>query len=295
MMNSASQTEIREPKRRLIKLWAALLALSLAAALMAACNGGGNGESSPTAQPTGEGSPTSQPTGEGSPTSQPTEQAVTSPSCQALASLKSYRYVSNVTLDSPEEIVSPSEGQPTPVATLTREFTGPFHFEYNIDASVVAPDRIDALVTTGVGEPFNMIAIGDQSWATFQGEWQEVAPQYGIPYKPLDVCSALFPQLDLSQAQGEKETVNDVAALHYAFAAIPPGEAIAGIFGPGSDMDVLFQTMTVEVWVAEKGDWPVRMDVQSSGLYGDGRELSGHVRIELRDINDEDIKVEPPI
>ena len=124
------------------RLWAALFALGLVAAL-AACNGGGDGDNSPTAQPTGTGSPGPQPTGAAS-TPQPTQQAATSPACEALASLDKYRYVTNVTLESPEEIVLEGEGQPPPVATLTRPFTGRFLFDYNIDASLIPPDRVGA-------------------------------------------------------------------------------------------------------------------------------------------------------
>lgn len=291
-MNSARQTEIRRLDRRLTKLWAALVALGLAAALAVACNGGGEGEGSPTVQPTG--GTTAQPTAEGSLTPGPTGQATTSAPCQALASLKSYRYVSNVTLESPEEIVPFTEGQPTPVATLTRDFQGPFQFEYNIDASLVVPDRIDAMIDTGTGDSSNLIFIGDKQWILQEGQWREGGAQYGLPYKPIDVCNALFAELSLDQAQGEKETVNDVAARHYAFPATPPGQAVATIFGPQSDMAVLFQAMNVEVWVAEKGGWPVRMDIQGSGLYSDGRELRAHLRVELRDANNKDIKVEPP-
>jgi hypothetical protein len=109
------------------------------------------------------------------------------------------------------------------------------------------------------------------------------------------VCNGLISELNLDQAQGEKETVNDVPARHYAFPDTSSGQAIATIFGAQSDMDVLFQTMNVEVWLAEKGGWPVRMDIQSSGLYGNGRELRAHLRVELRDANNKDIKVEPPI
>lgn len=275
-------------------LWAALLALGLAAAL-AACNGGGDGDNSPTAQPTGEGSPTAQPTGAGSSTPQPTEQAAISPACEALASLDKYRYISSVTLESPEETVPEGQGQPTPVATLTREFTGRFLFEYNIDASLVSPDRVAAEVRAGVGEPFNAVIIGDQHWITVGGEWQEVGAQYVVPYQPLEICNALFPEIDLDEAPGEKETVNDVEAQHYTLTDIPSGNSMALIFGAESDMAILFQSLDVEVWIAEDDGWPVRMDIQTSGLYGDRRELKGHVQIELRDVNDDDVKVEAPI
>jgi len=274
----------KAPGRKPPRLWAALFALGLVAAL-AACNGGGDGDNSPTAQPTGTGSPGPQ----------PTEQAATSPACEALASLDKYRYVTNVTLESPEEIVLEGEGQPPPVATLTRPFTGRFLFDYNIDASLIPPDRVGAEITAGVGEPFNIVVIGDRHWITVGGQWQEAGAQYVVPYQPLEVCNALFPQIDLEQAQGEAETVNEVKAQHYTLADIPAGSSMALIFGAESDMALLFQSVDVELWVAEEDGWPVRMDIQTSGLYGDRRELKGHIRFELRDINADDIKVEAPI
>jgi hypothetical protein len=230
-----------------------------------------------------------------SPTLQPTAQAATSAACQALASLQSYRYVTNVTLEVPQETVPFSEGQPTPVATLTRDIKERIYFEYNIDASFVAPDRVDAQINPGTGNPFGIIIIGDSRWMSLEGQWRESGPQAVVPYQPMDVCNALFPELNLDQTQGEKETVNNVSARHYAFPATPSGQAIATIFGATSDMAILMQTMNVEVWVAEKDGWPVRMDIQSTGLYADGHELRGHVRIELRDVNNKDIRVEPPI
>lgn len=282
-MDSANQMPTRKPERGLAKLWGVLAGLGLVAALMAACNGGG--DNSPTVQPTGE-APTSP---------QPTQQATTSAACQALASLDKYRYVSNVSLESPEEFAPSGEGEPTPATTMTREFTGPFLFEYNIDASLVSPDRVSAEMRVGVGEPFNIIIVGDRHWITVGSDWQEVGAQYVVPYRPLEICNAIFPEIDLSQAQGEKESVNGVSALHYTFAGTPSGQAMASIFGPESDMDILFQDMNVEVWVTEKDGWPVKMDIQTSGLYGDRRELTGHLQIELRDISKGDITVEPPI
>jgi hypothetical protein len=284
-MKGASQLKTHGRRRGLPGLWAVLLALGLAAAL-AACNGGGDGNNSPTAQPTGEGSPPAQ----------STPQAATSAACQALTSLDKYRFASNVTLESPEEPVPEGEGQPTPVATLTRTFgAGPFMFNYNVDGSVIPPDKVEVLTNAG-GEtlPLGIVVIGDRSWATVGDVWQEVGPGYPVPYQPLDVCNAFFPEIDLNQAQGEKETVNGVSALHYTLADVPSGQSWGLIF-PESDMAILFQTMDVEVWLAEEDGWPLRMDIQSSGLYSDRRELTGHILVELRDINADDIKVEPPI
>lgn len=111
----------------------------------------------------------------------------------------------------------------------------------------------------------------------------------------MDVCNSIFSELNLDQAQGEKETVNNVPARRYAFPGTPSGQAMVTMFGPESDVTILMPTMNVEVWVAEDGGWPVQMDMQSSGLYASGRELRVHVRVELRDVNNKDIRVEPPL
>jgi hypothetical protein len=288
-MRSARQTETRRLRRSLTNAWAAVLALALAATLAAACNGGGGGGGTATVQPTIEGSPI------GSPIPQSTEQAATNPACQALASLKTYRYISNLELRSPEALVTPTEGQPTPVSTLTRDYTGDVSFDYDIDASFVAPDSVDAIVSTQAGEPLNIIAIGGTTWLqSASGQWQESPEPTGVPYQPLEICNAIFPQLNLEQV-AEKDTVNDISAQHYVLPDTPSGQAFATIFGASSDMAILFQTMDVEVWVTDDGGWPVKMDILGSGLYANGRQLSAHITIELRDINNKDIKVEPPI
>lgn len=149
-MNDGYQREIRSLGRRLSKVWAVATALILAAAFAAGCNGEGDGGGSPTGEPTA------------GTTVEPTGQAQTSAPCQALASLNSYRYVSNVILESPEEVVGFAEGQ-TPVANLTREFEGDFNFETNVEGSVVAPNRIDAFMS-GSFPSSHLIIIGGMHW-----------------------------------------------------------------------------------------------------------------------------------
>jgi len=50
----------------------------------------------------------------------------------------------------------------------------------------------------------------------------------------------------------------------------------------------------VGLWLSEKGNWPVRMKLSSSGLYGDGCELRADLLLDIRDVNSADIRVEPP-
>ena len=264
--------------RRLAKAWGVLTVVGLLTALAVACGGGG--------EPEGEGSPTPPPTG---------EDAALAP-CRALQNLKAYRYSLELTLESPESAETPAEVQPTPTTTLASRYTAAVRFEYAIDASFVAPDRTEAVITAGSEDSsFMMIVIGDQAWVELAGNWRPAPAQTKIPYRPLDICEAILLDLDLSQVEPQEEKVNDVKTLHYTFSQAPSPEAMAKIFGPGSDMDILIKTLDVELWLAEKDEYPVRLDIGGSGLYADGRELRVHVSIDVRDVNSGDIRVEPPL
>jgi hypothetical protein len=196
-------------------------------------------------------------------------------------------------VESPEPEESPTGPRPTPTSTLTREFTEPFLFEYNIDASFVAPDRTEASIS-GAGEPFSMIVIGNQTWVYVAHQWSEAAQPTQVGYPPTGICEAVLTDLDLSQTEPLEETANDVKSLHYTFSQVSSENAMARIFGAGSDMDILIKTLDVDLWLAEKDEYTVRMDISGSGLYADGRELRAHVLVEIRDANSADIQVEPP-
>jgi len=255
------------------KAWGLLVIAGLLIALAAACGGGGE-----------EGSPTPSPTG---------EDAALAP-CQALQNLKAYRYTVNLELESTEPPETPPAAPPTASGTAIPESPTPRRFTYVIDASFVAPDRTEAVITAGSQAPLTMIAIGDQVWVQLAGNWRSTPEQAGVPYKPSDICQAVLPDLDLSQVEPQEEKVNDVKSLFYTFPQVSSPESMAKIFGPGSDMDILIKTLDVELWLAEKDGWPVRLDISGSGLYADGAELRLHLSMDTRDANSGDIRVEPP-
>jgi len=257
---------------RLATAGAVLAVLGLVASLLAACGGG---EEEPASPPGGE------------------DEAIAS--CRALEALEKYRYLVNWSLESPELTETPAAGHLTPTSGLTRDYIGYFFFDYNIDASFVAPNRIDAIISSAGGIPFRMITIGNQSWALFASDWTETLPEQSVGYRPLDICNAILADLTLSQAERKEEKVNDIESIHYSFSRIPSQQAMAMIFGPGSDTVSLVTLADVELWMAEKGNWPVRIEVSGSGLYADGRELRTHILVEIRDANSDDIQVEPPL
>jgi len=259
---------------RLCLLAIAMLLLSLA--LATACGGGE--KSQPGESPTPVGS--------------------TSPPCEAMQELKSYRYTVHLLVESGEPSENATTPLPTPSATITGQTSSPFVFDYTIDASYVAPDRIDAMTTetvhaTGEERQLPIVVIGDRRWYKVADEWVE-NPSVPLAYRPADICSAILPDVDLSQAEPGRENVNGVNTLHYSLTDVFSEQGMAQIFGAGSNMDILLKRLNVDLWLAEDEGWPARMEIRSSGLFSDGRELRVELTAELRDVNSEEIKVEPP-
>lgn len=259
----------------LIQAWALLAIVGLLIALAAACGGGGEQQA------------------EGSPTPPSTAEDGALAPCQALQVLKAYRFSANVKLESPEPAENLPEPRPTPTSTLTREFSGPFSFESNLEVSFVAPDRFEVLSTTGASE-VALIIIGDQIWVETDGGWMPTTQWYDLPYTPSEVCETVLADLDFSLVEPQEEKINDVKTLHYTFPQVSSEQAMGKIFGPESDMGILLKKLDVDLWLATEGGWPVRMDIHSSGLYADGRELRAHLLVDVRDANSPDIRVEPP-
>ena len=158
----------------------------------------------------------------------------------------------------------------------------------------MAPDRIEALITVDSGEPLAMITIGGEVWVQLAGKRAPAQQPFSIPYRPPVVCEAVLTELNLSQAEPQEEKTNGVKSLHYTFPQVHSEQAMAKIFGEQSDMAILLKKLDVDLWLAKKGNWPVRMEIRSSGFCGDGRELRAHLLVDTRDANSDDIRVEPP-
>ncbi len=278
-----AENEWRRALGRPANIWGGLVVLGLVLVLAAACGGGGSNKGSPTPQATGAASPVASPG------------AATAAPCQMLVEAETYRYVSKLTLDSPETTETPSEDQPLPSPTLTRPFTGPFTFQYDVEAAVVAPDRFAYTITTAGGPPFGIVAIGQETWTQVNGEWRPATQPMTIGYQAIPMCEAILPELDLSQVEPEPEEIDGVDTLHYSFARNASPEGVGKVFGVGSDMDLLVNTLDVDLWLSEEDSALVRLEFQGKGLYSDGRPLMVHIVLDVRDINDDDIKVEAPI
>jgi hypothetical protein len=214
--------------------------------------------------------------------------------CQTLANAKTFRYVSKVTLESPETTETPTAELPLPSSTRTRAFQGPFLYQVDVDASVVTPDRFRFAITTTDTPPFGIIVIGQEIWRETNGNWELTSQPVDVLYQPIPVCEAILPELNLAQAEPQREELDGLETAHYSFLKNASPEGVAKVFGENSDMALLIKALDVDLWLSDDGDELVRLELKGKGLYSDARPLMVHLVLDVRDINDESITVEPP-
>lgn len=94
----------------------------------------------------------------------------------------------------------------------------------------------------------------------------------------------------------QKETVNGVKAVHYHIDEADL-RLLAALLGDGEGVEDMPESAigTMDVWLAEDGNWPVRVEGEVSYTDEQGRSISLEVFMEIKDINDPDIEIEPPI
>ena len=232
-----------------------------------------------------------------SPTPETTAVATaTVPSCQTLAEARTYRYTARQTYESPDTTETPTAEMPLPSATRTRDFgVGLFSYEYKVEGTYVAPDRRRFDISGTENDPFSVIVIGSQLWWGEDGAWEVWGGPLSVLYQPAGTCEAMLSELDLGQAEPEREEIDGLPTLHYSFPKNPSPSGMAQVFGENSDAALLVPAPDVDVWLSEDGQRLVRLQLGGKGLYSDGRPFIVGLVIDVRDINDESITIEPPI
>ena len=214
--------------------------------------------------------------------------------CETLAKFERYRYTLTMRLFSPQPETPVDEtkvGEP-PFALAPNAQT--FEFPTLYEVSVVSPDRTH-LVAKNEGQPdLELIYIGDQAWSKLESGWSSAGGGVGSPpLPPGQVCQAVLSAPDFAGVVPVEEELDGVATRRYRFDRVESN--VAGtLLGPASDMGRLLEIYEVEVWLAEDG-WPARLEISSEGTYPSGRTLLMELTLEVRDVNDKGINVEPPI
>ena len=214
--------------------------------------------------------------------------------CQDLDKLQRYRYTFSFRITSPQPETPLDESQ-----TGTPPFALPpnnptFELAQEYEGSVVNPDRI-AMLVKNEGQPdLQLVFIGEQAWSSLSDdEWIGPSAAAPIPFPPNQVCTAVMSAADSGGVAPVEEDLNGVATSRYRFDRVDADTA-GVLLGPESDMGRLLKVYEADVWLAEDG-WPARLETRSEGTYPSGRKLFMELTLEVKDANDKDIKVEPPI
>ena len=299
-----------------MRILSVALALILGLGLLAACGGGedeetedegattpagatataaapASGDVSATGTPqvgaTGtprEGSPSASPSGGGS------AQAV---GCEFPSDIESFRFEMTMKANLPTTPEAETPESEEPLGDFLGALSG-LMGDMKMEGAVIAPDRSSMEMTVGGHEFGSFVQIGSQQWMKVAGltDWTEepASEDSEFLFSPMDFCETAEEDLSsaLSGLEGENETVNGIETVHYHL-----DQADLTFFqeflGGTEDLPDEFN---MDVWLAEDGDWPVRMIFAASGEDDDGQSLSFEISIEFKDFNDSSIKIEPP-
>ena len=273
-----------------------ILTLAMATILvivsLAACGGDGDEEGAPAAAET----PTTA-AEEGSPVEAETPAAAATPAGAALApgsltGLNSYRYTMKMELEGLESLLTEQmaaiPGQdPTAMAeSLNLEISGAF----------VAPDKAESRMRiSGVDDELALTVIGNQQWVEL-GDMAIGPMEATGDVSELDFALMMWEEFSegaggLTCASEKKETVNDVPT-NYCGIDKATLEQLSSLFGGTEEMGDIDE-MSLEMWLAEDGGWPVRLRVNVAGTDESGQEFKAKLEMDVTDAN-EDIEIKPP-
>lgn len=182
----------------------------------------------------------------------------------------------------------------TGFAQLTSQLTGSSSTnqssEIQASGAYREPDRSRLMLHIGNQEIANVV-IGDRQWVKYEGSWRNPIPANDAARRTLLSFwdQALGSGLTAVCPQGDTEKVNGVQTRR---CELGPDDVkrflqqFAGDDVPGALKDV-----TVRVWVAEKGSYPVRFDYSAKDAQTNQPFV---VKFELKNVNG-DIKIDPPI
>jgi hypothetical protein len=268
-----------------MRILALAMATILAIVCLAACGGDGEEEGAPAATAT----PTA--TEAGAPAATPTlAGAALAPG--DLTTLNSYRYSMKMELEGLESLLAEEmaalPGQdPTAMAeSLEMEISGAF----------VAPDKAEShMRISGLDDELALTVIGNQQWVKL-GDLS-VGPMEAMgDVSELDFALMMWEGFSeeaggLTCASEKKETVNDIPS-HYCGIDQATFEQLSSLFG-GTEETGDIDEMSLEMWLAEDGGWPVRLRVHVAGTDESGQEFEAKLELDVTDVN-EGIEIKPP-
>ncbi|MEZ4501059.1 MAG: hypothetical protein R3C39_00325 [Dehalococcoidia bacterium] len=182
--------------------------------------------------------------------------------------------------------------------------------DFTVDASgaIVAPDRQQSTIKADLGFlsiNLESISIGEDSWTREPGgEWTTASEggfgDLGFDVSPTDVLPTEDDQTlsdlrdILADREWESEEVNGIDAVRYD---ITREDLVAMVTETGTAQDLAdledMQEFDGSIWLERSTGIPVKLLVDASGTV-DGEENTIHLELNLKDLNDDSIEIEPP-
>lgn len=214
-------------------------------------------------------------------TSQVTATPTSTPSVDALKQLRSYRYTIKLNADG---VAAETGGK------LTLDLTG----------SAIPPDRSHVVATVALGTlslAEESISIGNKTWIKQGNAWTEGTANFAAKeLSPVELFANMRVS-HLQSLQGQRERVNNIPATRYTLdrSSLEGLAALSNILGGTATSlpSSLPDSLTVDIWVAEDGNYPVKMTLKASTTQARQR-LTLDFAYTLKDINDSSIRIEPP-
>lgn len=282
-----------------MRIFTFFIAAILVIVSLAACGGDGEEEGAPAAAGTPAAAAEGTPTAAATPTAaeEGTPAATPTPSEEALApgsltGLNSYRYTMKMELQGLESLLAEQmaaiPGQdPTAMAEgLQMEISGAF----------VAPDKAESHMSiTGVDDELVLIVIGNQQWVQL-GDMAIGPMETQGDVSELDFALMMWEGFSeeaggLTCTSEKKETVNDVPT-NYCGIDKATFEQLSSLFGGTEEMGDV-EEMSLDMWLAEDGGWPVRLRVHVAGTDESGQAFDAKLDMDVTDVN-KDIEINPP-
>lgn len=210
----------------------------------------------------------------------------------SLGDLNSYRYSLKMEIRGLESLWAEGMeglGGAEPAAmpeTLTLEVTGAF----------VAPDKAEARMRIGgLADELTMTVIGDQQWMKM-GELAMGPTDFEGDLSDMSLAHAMWGGFSeeagaLTCTSEKKETVNGVPS-RYCGIDKAAFEQLASLFGSTEGMGEI-EELSLDLWLAEDGGWPVRLRAEVAGTDEAGQEVAAKLEMDITDVN-EDIDIKPP-
>jgi hypothetical protein len=300
-----------------MRIWPVALAVILSLGLLAACSGGEDEETQDevTATPAGTaaaapassnasptGTPKAEATGtphDGSPSASPSGSSAHEVGCEFPSDIERFRFEMTLKANLPTTPEAEAPESEEPLGDFLGALTG-LMGDMKMEGAIIVPDRSSMEMTIGGHEFGSFVQIGSKQWMKVAGltDWKEepASDESGFLFSPIDFCETAEKDISsaLSGLKGENETVNGIETVHYHIDKADLA-FLEDFLGSTEDLGDLPEEFAMDIWLAEDGDWPVRMTFAASGKDDSGQPISFEISIEFKDFNDSSIKIEPPI